>query len=410
MEKIRASIITIGDELLIGQVIDTNSAWIAQKLNEMGIWVHRRVAVGDDRSAIVSALDAEIASSSIVLITGGLGPTADDITKPLLAEYFGGRLVVDAAVLSHVQYLFEKVFRRSGPLAERNMRQAEVPDVCTVLFNRIGTAPGMWFEKDGAVIVSMPGVPIEMKGLMEHEVLPRLASRFVLAPIAHRTVYTIGAGESVIADRLVEFEASMPPSLKLAYLPHFGTVRLRLTGEPSLIDTFFESLCLLVADITIVAEDISLEAYIGRLFASRGITLATAESCTGGMIAQQITSVPGSSHYFLGSVVSYAAAVKSSALGVSSDLIDAGVVSESVATAMVRGVLARIPADYAVATTGYVGPDGGPEAPVGTVWVAVGNREKVTAKVFHFRYDRALNTQLAALNALNLLRLFVLEN
>lgn len=411
MEKIRASIITIGDELLIGQVIDTNSAWMAQKLNEMGIWVHRRVAVGDDRSAIVSALDAEIASSSIVLITGGLGPTADDITKPLLAEYFGGRLVVDPGVLEHVRYLFEKVFKRTGPLAERNMRQAEVPDVCTVLFNRIGTAPGMWFERNGAVIVSMPGVPIEMKGLMEHEVLPRLASRFTLAPIAHRTVYTIGAGESVIADRLVDFEASMPPSLKLAYLPHFGTVRLRLTGEPSLIDSFFETLCLLVADITIVAEDISLEAYIGRLFASRGLTLATAESCTGGMIAQQITSVPGSSHYFPGGVVSYAASVKSSVLDVPASVIDAsGVVSEAVATAMVRGVLARIPADYAVATTGYVGPDGGPEAPVGTVWVAVGNRERVTARVFHFRHDRALNTQLAALNALNLLRLFVLEN
>lgn len=411
MEKVRASIITIGDELLIGQVVDTNSAWMAQKLNAMGIWVHRRVAVGDDREAIVSALDEEIASSSIVLLTGGLGPTADDITKPLLAEYFGGRLVQDDRVLAHVQYLFEKVFRRPGPLAERNLRQAEVPDVCTVLFNQIGTAPGMWFEKNGTIIVSMPGVPIEMKGLMENEVLPRLAGLFELPPVAHRTVYTIGAGESIIADRLVAFEASLPSSIKLAYLPHFGTVRLRLTGDPSLIDDYFSTLCSLVPDITVVTEDISMEAYIGRLFVSRGLTLATAESCTGGTIAQQITSVPGSSHYFLGSVVSYSPLVKTSVLDVApSSIASPGVVSETVAVEMVRGVLARIPADYAVATTGYVGPDGGPEAPVGTVWVAVGNRDRVVAKVFHFRYDRALNTQLAALNALNLLRLFVLEN
>lgn len=419
MEKVQASIITIGDELLIGQTIDTNSAWIAQQLNAAGIWVQRRVAVGDVRDAIWRALDEESRLSRIVLVTGGLGPTADDITKPLLCDYFGGKLVVDERVLAHVKYLFEQVFRRPGPMLERNLKQAEVPDVCTVLFNRIGTAPGMWFEREGTVVVSMPGVPQEMKGLMADEVLPRLKQRFATPAIAHRTVFTIGAGESMIAERIKTFEESLPDTIKLAYLPHFGTVRLRLTAtgadQEALdreIDTRFSTLCSLVGDITVVAEDLSMEAYIGRLLREKGKTLATAESCTGGMLAQQITSIPGSSLYFMGSVVSYAESVKESLLWVDPAVIAAeGVVSEAVVTQMVKGVLERIPADYAVATSGIMGPDGGSDkTPVGTVWVAVGNRNKVSARVFHFRYDRGLNTQLAAMNALNLLRLFVLEN
>lgn len=419
MEKVQASIITIGDELLIGQTIDTNSAWIAQQLNAMGIWVQRRVAVGDVREAIWKALDEECAVSPIVLVTGGLGPTADDITKPLLCDYFGGKLVVDQRVLEHVTYLFEQVFRRPGPMLERNLKQAEVPDVCTVLFNRIGTAPGMWFEKNGTVVVSMPGVPQEMKGLMKDEVLPRLKKTFTTPAIAHRTVFTIGAGESMIAERLAAFEASLPDTVKLAYLPHFGTVRLRLTatGEDQAaldrdIDARFATLCDLVRDITVVPEDLSMEAYIGRLLLERGKTLATAESCTGGTLAEQVTSIPGASRYFLGSIVSYAESVKESLLHVPAEVIAReGVVSEAVVTLMVKGVLERIPADYAVATSGIMGPDGGTtEIPVGTVWVAVGSRERVSAKVFHFRYNRGLNTQLAAMNALNLLRLFVLEN
>ncbi|TDW96474.1 CinA family nicotinamide mononucleotide deamidase-related protein [Dinghuibacter silviterrae] len=410
MEKVLASIITIGDELLIGQTVDTNSAWIAQRLNAMGIWVHRRVAVGDQRDAIWKALDDECALSSIVLVTGGLGPTADDITKPLLAEYFGGKLVVDERVLAHVQYLFEKVFRRPGPMLERNLKQAEVPDVCTVLFNRIGTAPGMWFERNGTVVVSMPGVPAEMKGLMTDEVLPRLQQHFKTPIIAHRTVFTIGMGESMIAERLTGFEAGLPDTVKLAYLPHFGTVRLRLTatGEGQDIDGLFATLCALVKDITVVAEDISLEAYIGRLLLEKGKTLATAESCTGGMLAEMLTSIPGSSRYFLGSVVSYSTSVKETLLGVDAS---GGVYNEATVTQMVKGVLEQIPADYAIATSGIVGPDGGSEeTPVGTVWVAVGTKTRISAKVFHFRWDRGINTQLAAMNALNNLRLFVLEN
>ena len=419
MEKVQASIITIGDELLIGQTIDTNSAWIAQRLNEAGIWVQRRVAVGDEREAIWNALDEECAASSIVLVTGGLGPTADDITKPLLCDYFGGKLVVDQAVLAHVTFLFEQVFRRPGPMLERNLKQAEVPDVCTVLFNRIGTAPGMWFEKGKTVVVSLPGVPQEMKGLMNDEVLPRLKERFETPAIEHRTVFTIGAGESMIAERLTGFEAGLPSAIKLAYLPHFGTVRLRLTARGKdaealrrEIEERFSTLCGLVADITVVAEDLSMEAFVGRLLLEKGKTMVTAESCTGGTLAHLITALPGASQWFKGSIVPYDLSVKESLLGVDPAVIAReGVVSEAVVIQMVKGILEQIPSDYALATSGIMGPGGGTaDTPVGTVWVAAGNGDKVSAKVFHFRYDRTLNIQLTAMNALNLLRLFVLEN
>ena len=418
MQKVLAGIITIGDELLIGQTIDTNSAWMAQQLNAAGIWVHRRLCVGDVRDAIWNALDEEARHSDIILITGGLGPTADDITKPLLCDYFGGKLVLDQPTLEHIKYLFEKVFRRPGPMLERNLKQAEVPDVCTILFNRIGTAPGMWFEKDGKIFVSMPGVPQEMMGLMKDEVLPRLVSRFAMPAIAHRTVFTFGAGESFIAERLIDFEAQLPDTFKLAYLPHYGMVRLRLTAtgdDPQtlngVMDGQFEQLCSLVEDITVVKEDLSMEAYMGRLLKEKGKTAATAESCTGGTIAQLLTSIPGSSAWFMGGVVSYAEQVKEDLLDVPAALIqEAGVVSEAVATWMVRGALAHIRADYAIATTGIMGPDGGTDdIPVGTVWIAVGDRQRVKAKAFHFRYNRGMNIQLAAINALNMLRLFILE-
>ena len=418
MQKVLTSLITIGDELLIGQTIDTNSAWMAQQLNAAGIWVHRRVSVGDIREDIWKALDDEAAVSDIILITGGLGPTADDITKPLLCDYFGGRLVLDEPTLEHIQYLFEKVFRRTGPMLERNRKQAEVPDVCTILFNRIGTAPGMWFEKNGKIFVSMPGVPQEMMGLMKEEVMPRLVTHFRVPAIAHRTVFTFGAGESYIAERLTDFEAQLPAAFKLAYLPHYGMVRLRLTatGEAHQaldkeMDTQFDKLCALVEDITVVKEDLTMEAYIGRLLKQKGKTVATAESCTGGTIAQLLTSIPGSSAWFKGGVVSYAEEVKEDLLDVPLAVIrEAGVVSEAVVTQMVKGTLAHIRADYAIVTSGIMGPDGGTEAvPVGTAWVAVGNRERVTAKQFRFRYQRGMNTQLTAINALNLLRLFILE-
>jgi len=416
MEKISCSIITIGDELLIGQVIDTNSAWMAQELNKNGIWVGHRVAVGDTREDIWQALDDESRRASIILITGGLGPTADDITKPLLAEYFGGRLVVDQGALDNVKKIFERLQR---PMIARNLSQAEVPDNCTVIPNHRGTAPGMWFEKEGRIFVSMPGVPHEMKGMMTDTVIPALQQHFKFPFIAHRTLLTAGIGESFLADHIRVFEEALPPSIKLAYLPNYGMVRLRLTIQgndatqlESLIQQQFDTLKGLVAEWMVTDEDISIQEAIGRLLKARGKTLGTAESCTGGHIAHLITTIPGSSGYFNGSVVSYANSVKEKVLGVGADTLAAnGAVSEPTVEEMVKGAIRLLDVDYAIATSGIMGPGGGsPEKPVGTVWIAVGNRQRLLTQKFNFRFDRGRNIELAATNAMNLLRKFILSD
>lgn len=418
-QSTHASIITIGDELLIGQVIDTNSAWMAQELNKAGIWVNRRVAVGDNWNDIWQALDEESKHADIILITGGLGPTADDITKPLLCEYFGGKLIIDEKVLEHVKYLFEKIFKRPGPILERNLKQAEVPDNCTVLHNDRGTAPGMWFEKDGKVYVSMPGVPHEMRGLMTEMVLPRLQSHFTMSAIVSRTLLTFGIGESFLAERLKDFEASLPANIRMAYLPNYGMVRLRLTGTGSKaaiiaphVETQFEALKKLLPDVLVTDTDEPMEKVVGKLLVSKNKTLATAESCTGGYIAHRITLNPGSSAWFKGSIVSYANEVKETVLQVPHDyFFTVGAVSEEVVKSMIEGVLNEIKADYAIAVSGIMGPDGAtPEKPVGMVWVAVGNKEKIITQLFNFRFDRARNIEVTALNALNLLRKFIIEN
>jgi nicotinamide-nucleotide amidase len=419
MNKVVASIITIGDELLIGQVIDTNSAWMAQELNKNGIWVARRVAVGDVWDDIWQALDEESRRSSIILITGGLGPTADDITKPLLNKYFGGKMIVDQKALENVKYIFERVLKR--PMIDRNLRQAEVPDSCTVIPNKRGTAPGMWFERAGRIFVSMPGVPHEMKGMMTDDILPTLRERFQLPYIAHRTLLTAGIGESFLAEHIKTFEEALPASIKLAYLPNYGMVRLRLTiqaGDPkdtataeTLLQDQFNTLKGLVAEWMATDEDITLQEAIGRLLKTRGKTLGTAESCTGGYIAHLITSIPGSSHYYKGSVVSYDNEVKMHSLGVSPDTLAAhGAVSEETVREMVRGALQQLDTDYTIATSGIMGPDGGtPDKPVGTVWIAVGNRQNILAQKFSFRFDRLRNIELTATNALNQLRKFILS-
>src|ERR1044071_1239120 len=280
MKNVNASIITIGDELLIGQTIDTNSAWMAQQLNRTGIWVRRRVAVGDVWDEIWNALDEESKQAEIILITGGLGPTADDITKPLLCKYFGGKLVVNEQALQNVVTIFEKYLNR--PLIEVNKKQAEVPDVCTVIQNKRGTAPGMWFEKDGKIFISMPGVPHEMKGMMTDDVLPRLPSLFRLPLVEHRTLLTAGIGESFLAERIKAFEQSLPSHIKLAYLPNYGMVRLRLTAtgyEDSIkddIDALFTKLQQQLEDVMVVNEDISIEEAIGKLLTAKGKTLSAA--------------------------------------------------------------------------------------------------------------------------------------
>ncbi len=572
MKSINASIITIGDELLIGQTIDTNSAFIAQELNKIGVWVRRRIAVGDVYDDIWKALDEERKESQIIIITGGLGPTADDITKPLLCKYFGGKLVVNEEVLAHVKYLFEKIYRRPGPILERNLKQAEVPDVCTVLFNKRGTAPGMWFEApnppggtsdserkkksygyvtadpftygllknfmiehrsnpteaenamwqilrgkkmagfkfrrqhiisnfiadfvclslqliieiDGfhhqlpdhiisdeertkelnklgfkvirftnaevlhdtdtvinkilsclkerysdlsetkappsegfGVAISLPGVPHEMKGLMLDEVIPRLLKTFKMPAVVHRTAFTAGAGESTIAELLINFEPALPSHIKLAYLPSYGMVKLRLTskGDDPLeteqeLEPYFEKLQQLVSEYLVTNKDEGLEVVIGELLKASGKTMGTAESCTGGYIAHLITSIAGSSAYYKGSVVSYANEIKENVLGVKQETLQTvGAVSEETVREMVSGTLKTLNVDFALATSGIMGPGGGSdEKPVGTVWLAAATKDKVETLQLHLRFDRRRNIEMTAANALNFLRKFIIKN
>lgn len=574
--SVTASIITIGDELLIGQTIDTNSAFIAQELNKIGVWVRRRVAVGDVYDEIWNALDEESKQSDIIIITGGLGPTADDITKPLLCNYFGGKLVVNEEVLAHVKYLFEKIYRRPGPILERNLKQAEVPDVCTVLHNARGTAPGMWFkaplnppqggtskpqslESDplyptadpmtysllknfvakhrnnpteaekvlweivrgrkmggykfrrqhiinnyiadfvslrekliievdglyhqlpenkksdeertadlrklgfevirytneqilhdtdnvinkivqklkernielsgnkvpprggfrGAIYISLPGVPHEMKGLVTSEVIPRLLNEFRMPAIVHKTVFTAGQGESVIAELLKDFEPALPAHIKLAYLPNYGMVKLRLTAKGNSkaeveteLQPYFEKLQELVKEYLVTNEDEGLEIVVGKILKEKNKTMATAESCTGGYIAHLITSVAGSSAWYKGSVVSYDNTVKENLLGVQHEtLMSAGAVSKETVIQMANGAVQTLKVDYALATSGIMGPGGGSEdKPVGTAWIAVASKEKTETLKLNLRFDRQRNIAMTAANALNFLRKFILSD
>ena len=573
MKNVNASIITIGDELLIGQTIDTNSAWMAQELNKIGVWVKRRVAVGDVWDDIWNALDDESKESDIIIITGGLGPTADDITKPLLCKYFGGKLVVNEDVLKHVNYLFEKVYRRPGPMLERNLKQAEVPDVCTVLHNARGTAPGMWFgpptpqrgisestnSKDyysyatadpiiygllkdfviehrsnpteaekvlweivsgkkmagfkfrrqhiiskyiadfvclsekliievdglyhqlpenktsdeertielnklgfevirftneqvlnetdtvintlvqrvkqrrsellatqnpplgggGAVFVSLPGVPHEMKGLMLNEVLPRIEKTFELPFIIHRTAFTMGTGESMIAEKIKDFETSLPGHIKLAYLPGYGMVKLRLTAKgddkekmEKELDEKFSVLKELVNEWLVTDKDENLATVVIKILREKNKTIGTAESCTGGYIAHLITSNPGSSVGYKGSIISYANDVKEKILGVTDKTLrTVGAVSEETVIQMVKGAIEKLNVDFVVATSGIMGPDGGTdEKPVGTVWIAAGNKGKVETAKLAFRFDRERDIEMTSHAALNFLRKFILAN
>lgn len=417
MKKLNASIITIGDELLIGQTIDTNSAFIAQEFNKAGIWVRRRVAVGDVYEDIWKALDEETSNSEIVIVTGGLGPTADDITKPLLCKYFGGKLVENEQVLKHIVYLFEQVYRRPGPLLDRNRKQAEVPDNCTVLMNERGTAPGMWFSKKvnekECIVVSLPGVPFEMKGLVEKEVLPRLLKTFSTQLIIHQTLLTAGIGESMLAEKIKDFEEALPAHIKLAYLPHYGMVRLRLTSAgdnknelEKEIEKLFGQLKELVKEWLVIDEDLTLPQAVAKLLKERKQTVGTAESCTGGYIAHQLSRDPGSSGHFKGAIVSYDNQVKVDMLGVKQTVLDNfGAVSEETITQMAKSALEQLKTDYVVATSGIMGPDGGSkQKPVGLVWIAVASKKGIIARQFNFRFDRARNIEQTAISALDMLR------
>ncbi len=417
MKNVNASIITIGDELLIGQVIDTNSAWIAQQLNEIGVAVMRRVAVGDSYNEIWRVLDQEGAEADIVLITGGLGPTSDDITKSLLCDYFGGKMVINKEALQNVTYLFEQVFKR--PLTDVNRLQAEVPDVCEVIQNKRGSAPGMIFHKEKTIFISMPGVPYEMKGIMEHAILPMLKEKFELPVIVHRTIITAGIGESALAEIIKDFEAELPKDIKLAYLPNYGMVRLRLSTSgfdkkviEEKINRYFEKLKPLTKEYFVTDVDDSMPVIVGKILKSKNKTVSTAESCTGGYISHLITLVPGSSDYYQGSIVSYSYEVKETLLGVKKETLEkCGAVSEQTVIEMLDGLLANLNTDYGIAVSGIMGPGGGtPDKPIGTVWIAVGNKEKHQTQKIALRFNRERNIEVTGMMALNFLRKFMIAN
>ncbi|WP_418982149.1 competence/damage-inducible protein A [Alistipes sp.] len=406
----KATILTIGDEILIGQIVDTNSASIARHLNAAGIVVHEKCSIGDDRGQIVTAVRRAMHESEVIILTGGLGPTKDDITKKTLADLFGSELVYNPTVAAHVERMLTD---RGIAFNELNRSQAMVPACCTVLFNAHGTAPGMWFERDGKVIVSLPGVPFEMEHLMQDEVMPRLKAHFSLRQIVHRTMITAGLAESMLAQKIEAWENALPPYLKLAYLPNPGSVRLRLSayeveGESAAreIERRFEELRRIIPDHFVGYETASVQELIHRLLTDRRKTLATAESCTGGSIAARFTALPGASAYFLCGVVAYSNAAKHDVLGVDQALIEChGAVSEPVARAMAEGARRIAHADYAVATTGIAGPAGGsPEKPIGTVWIAVATPEGTRTILKQCGTDRGQIIDRASAFALGLLR------
>ncbi|MDB5131920.1 MAG: competence/damage-inducible protein [Mucilaginibacter sp.] len=404
-----AEIITIGDEILIGQIIDTNSAWMARELNNIGIRVKQISSVSDDRQHILTSLAEAGKRADIIFITGGLGPTKDDITKKTIAEYFGVNMVENKDALNNVVNIFAKYNR---PLLEVNRLQAQVPENCEVILNKNGTAPGMWFNVDGKIYISMPGVPHEMMYMMEEDVLPKLKSTLKLPFIIHKTILTVGEGESFLAERIADIEDSLPLFIKLAYLPKPGQVRLRLSGygdDKNLISArlneFVAKIVERVGDVVAAQEDIPIEKAILNFMAANGLTLSVAESCTGGYISHLFTQHPGSSKVFFGGAISYSYELKESILGVKgTTLLTYGAVSEETATEMAQGALLKFKSDYAIAVTGIAGPDGGTaEKPVGTVWIAVASSKELVVRKFTFGSKRQQNIERSATAALGML-------
>lgn len=406
----KATIVTIGDEILIGQIIDTNSAFIAKSLDKIGIDIHEVISISDSRDHILETLKHLQNQVELVVITGGLGPTKDDITKKTLCDYFEDELVVNEQVLAHVTELIEGFYKR--PISQINKDQALVPSKATVLHNKVGTAPGMWLKKENTVFVSLPGVPYEMKYLIENEVVPKVVREYKRPFIIHKTVLTYGQGESLVAERIEAWENNLPEFIKLAYLPSPGRVRLRLSARgtdeqvlQNAIEENVDSLSKIIGDIIVgYDENETLEVILGRLLTKNKMTVSTAESCTGGKIAQLLTSIPGSSAYFKGGVVSYATEVKTEILKVPQELIEKySVVSREVAIEMALGAQKLLQTDYAIATTGNAGPEKGySPAEVGTVFIALATPNpapnNIICEEFHFGQprekviDRAVNT------------------
>ncbi len=403
----QAEIITIGDELLIGQVVDTNSAWLGQVLNKHNIRIKRINSISDDEKEIRDMLDTCLGRSELIIITGGLGPTKDDITKRTLADYFKMGWRTDSKVIDQLEIFFRN---RGRELMEVNRMQAELPSDCKTLYNEWGTAPGMWFDVGDKVVISLPGVPYEMKNIFEFKAIPEIIKRFNEAPLYHKTIVTFNIPESILAKNISDIEDSLPHYIKLAYLPGLNVVRLRLTGSAGdihkEIDGFAKRIIERVGAAFVTDKDISMAEHIFNLLNSKGKTLSLAESCTGGFLSHQLTMIPGASRVFVGSVVSYSNSVKHHQLGVESTLFETvGAVSEQVVTQMVSGVRERLQTDYAIAVSGIAGPGGGSEdKPVGTVVIGVCSSEKTVVKKFHFTGDRSIVIGRSANMAFDMLR------
>lgn len=409
--RVKVEIITIGDEILIGQIVDTNSAWMAIQLNKAGLDIIQITTVHDSKNHIIESLEMALQRADVVLFTGGIGPTNDDVTKQTLCEYFNTELIFDESVLLNIVSLFST--RPNFVINELTKAQAMVPENCTVIQNMVGTAPITWFEKQGKVIVSMPGVPYEMKSVMISEIIPRLKNHFQTPTLLHKTIQVYGYSESVLALKIADWENKLPASIRLAYLPYYGIVKLRLSG---LMDDMLElefsmnqqidKLSQLLRNSIVAYEDIPIEQLLGNLLRSKGLKVSTAESCTGGNIASLFTSIPGSSEFFKGSVVAYANDVKINLLQVSPDeLEENGAVSKIVVEQMAQNVRKLLNSDVAISTSGIAGPNGGTfEKPVGTVWITVCSASVVLSREFHFGTLREQNIQRASQAALLMLK------
>lgn len=414
----KATIVTIGDEILIGQIIDTNSGYIAKALDKIGVQTHELLSISDDKQHILDTFTSLQNKVDFVIITGGLGPTKDDITKHTFCEYFNDTLVINKEIETHVIELIESVMKR--PASQMNKDQALVPSRCEILFNQVGTAPGMWMKKENTVFISLPGVPYEMKYIVENQIVPKIIKEYKRPYILHKTIMTYGQGESLVAERIEDWENNLPEFIKLAYLPAPGRVRLRLTARGTereilekTINENVTSLAKIIGDIIVgFDEDETIEVVLGRLLAQQGKTISTAESCTGGKIAQIFTSVSGSSNYFRGSVVSYATDTKVSVLGVSQQTIDEfSVVSIQVAKEMAIGIQKLMKSDYAIATTGNAGPSkGDADATIGTVFIALATPNEVFVEEFNFGQPREKVIDRAVNKAFEILQKEILKN
>ncbi len=410
MKKILAELLTIGDEILYGQIVDTNSQWMSVELDKVGIKVIRKTTVGDQEDEILTAFAEAEKRADIILITGGLGPTSDDLTKPLLAKYFNCEMQMHEEALAEVTAFFKS---RGREMTETNKQQAMLPICCTKITNPIGTAPGMWFEKNGKVFMAMPGVPHEMKRMMTEQVIPKLKEKFKTPAIYHKVIRTIGIGESFLADKISSWEKSLPEHIKLAYLPSLGEVKLRLTGFSnsssqieSEIDELIKKIQPLAGEYIYGYVDETIELVIGKMLRERKLTLSMAESCTGGYLSHLITSIPGCSDYFLGSMVPYAYEIKMRQLGVKPEVLEKyGTVSEPTIIEMANIVRAKFNTDIGVATSGIAGPGGAtPEKPVGMVWIAYSDKHQTITKKLQISSDRAINIRMASVAVLNLIR------